>query len=157
MGRSLASWDESNLLQFAVTEVCSGSGSRADVCYWWQAAVSQDCWGAKMSLSWQGEDCWSAPGLLGCTPLCVGQLGDLIPSRYLVTLTLALSLGTPGGYCHGLWPLHPTVLRHFSTASFTCPSQAAAVAVAGGQGDKSVLTSRECFVTLSLGEALKAG
>lgn len=39
---SLGNWDKSNLLQFAVTEACSGSSSRADMCYWQQAAVSQD-------------------------------------------------------------------------------------------------------------------
>lgn len=94
------------------------------------------CWGAKMPLSWQGEDCWSAPGLLCCNTTLRSSAGDLIHSRYLVALALALSSGTPGGYCHGLWPLCPTVLHHFSAACFTCPSQAAAVAVAGGQRGK---------------------
>jgi len=66
-------------------------------------------------------------------------------------------LGDPKEWGHVLWPLHPTVLDHFSAACFTCLSQAAAVAVAGGQRRKSVLASCECSVTLSLGEALKAG
>lgn len=74
-----------------------------------------------------------------------------------MALAPALSLVPPGGCCHGFWPLHPTVLHQFSAAPFTCPSQAAAVAVAGGQSGKSVLASSESSVSLSLGETLKAG
>lgn len=70
---------------------------------------------------------------------------------------LVLSLVTPGGCCHLFWPLYPTVLHLFGAACFTCPSWAAAVAVARWQSGKSVLASPESSVCLSLGGALRAG
>lgn len=70
---------------------------------------------------------------------------------------LPLCLVTPGGFCRVFWPLHPTVSHFLGAACFTCPSQAEAVAAAGGQSGKSVLAIPESSVPLSLGEALKAG
>lgn len=153
---ALENWDKSNLLQFAVTEPCSGSSSRADVLLV-ASCCQPGCRQAKMPLLWQGEGCWSAPGLLCCPPPCIARLRDLRHSRYLVALALALSLVTPGGCCPGFCSLHLAVLHLFGAASFTCPSQTATVAVAGGQSGRRVLASPESSVSLSLGEALKAG
>lgn len=129
-------WDKSNLVQFAVTEPCSGCSSRADM---------QRC-SKLLSASVQMSQSVSVTARRG---MLVGT-GAVVLHTTLYSLAegpeaqqvfggsaRALSLVTPGGCCHVFWPLYPTVLHLFGAACFTSPSQTAAVVIAGGQSGKS--------------------